>query len=673
VIFVIFVAFVTERTPWRVSAAAQQAQPAQQQPPPAQPKPPEQKGPVFRVGTHLVTVDAYPTSGGGKIIKDLKPDDFEVYEDGKLQKIENLEFIDYDAPLADDDRPVMLSARDGLELAADSRYRVVVIVLDRQSFDRTTWPPVRDALMEYLKKTVEPRDLVGLVTTDDPWESVILGRRLSSIEEQISDPDWLRTPYREDALVMAGCGMEGMLGRVRADTTFNMLEGLVRMLGQVREDHSSIVFATNFLPRATPNTNGNNQRSFSLPRTGLVGGKIQRIGPDMHQVYCEREKQRLNLIDFDRRFGDLTKDARASNISFYPIAIWNPTPVLPAEVISRKTGLPPPVGMQMPVRTSPRFAETLFDLAKATSGFAVAPMGNVTEGLSRIAGDVGSHYMLGYYTNNSKWDGKLRSIRVHLKRTGVEIRARRDYRAPTPDDIADLSATAKPGGKIVPAPVAGALSVLSAFRPSAQFYAYGAVAGKTMYVTIETPALAVQNGRWKDGAAIDVIAEAPGGETLGMSRGRLAANGRASLQVPLEGATPPAHMFVRLRAEGESITQRIAVGADKAALVGDPLAFRSSARGLAIPAAAFVFARDEKVRLEWPVLGAMDRYEIRLLDRYGLPLKFKVTAEEQPIMGARRLVSNFVLTSLGRGDYVVELNAFAGEQKESHYLAIRIN
>jgi VWFA-related protein len=568
---------------------------------------------------------------------------------------------------------VLLSARDGLELAADPRYRVIVIVLDRQSFDKTTWPPVRDALIDYLNETVEPRDLVGLVTTDDPWESLILGRRLSSIEEQISDPDWLRAPYREDALVMAGCGMDGMLGRVRADTTFTMLEGLVRMLGQVREDHSSIVFATNFLPRVPANLNGDNQRSMSLPRTGLVNGRIQSARPDMHQQYCEREKNRLNLIDFDRRFGDLTKDARASNISFYPIAVWNSSPVQPAEAISRRTGMPLPPGMQMPVRTSPRFAETLFDLAKATSGFAVPPMGNVTEGLSRIAGDVGSHYMLGYYTNNTRWDGKLRSIRVHLKRTGAEIRARRDYRAPTPEDIAGLSATAKPGGKIVPAPVAGALSVLSAFRPSAQFYAYGAIAGKTMYVTIETPALAVENGRWKDGASIDVIAEGSGGDSLGTARGRLAANGRASLQIPLEGPTPPSNMFVRLRAEGESITQRIAVGADRSVLVGDPLAFRSSARGLAIPAAAFVFQRDEKVRLEWPVLGAVDRYEARLLDRYGLPLKFRIAVEDQPVIGARRLVSTLVLTSLGRGDYVVELNAHAGDQKESHYLAIRIN
>ena len=640
-----------DRAPSVVSAAPQE--------PPAQQKPP-----VFRVGAHLVTVDAYPTSGG-KVLKGLAPDDFEVYEDGKLQKVENLEFVDYDERLPDDDRPVLLSARDGMELAADSRYRVTVFVLDRQAFDKETWPPVRAALLDYLKKTVEPRDLVGFVTTDEPWETMVLGRRLSAIEDQIADPEWLRTPYREDALVMAGCGMEGLLGRVRADSTFTLLEGLVRVLGQVREDHSNIVFVSNGLPRVPPNTNDDRSRSFSLPRTALVNGRIQRVGPSQHQSYCEHEKNRLNQIDFDRRFGELTKEARASNISFYPIAVWNSAPVQPAAFVAR--------GVQMPMRTSPGFADTLVDLAKATSGFAVLPKGNVGEGLNRIAADVGSHYMLGYYTSNTKWDGKLRSIRVRLKRTGAEIRARRDYRAPTPEDLEGFGAVRKTGARVVPAPVSGALSVLSAVRPSAQFYAYGAVAGKTMYVTIETPEIAVKAGRWKDGASIDVIAESPAGESLGIARGRLAANGRASIQVPLEGAEAPANMFVRVRADGESITQRIAVGANRSVLVGDPLAFRSSPRGLAIPAASFVFARDERVRLEWPVLGAVDRYEARLLDRYGLPLKFKVAVEEQPVLGARRLIGNLVLTSLGRGDYVVELTTYAGEQKEAHYTAIRIN
>jgi hypothetical protein len=404
---------------------------------------------------------------------------------------------------------------------------------------------------------------------------------------------------------------------------------------------------------------------MSLPRTGLVNGRIQRAGPDMHEQYCNSERRRLNNIDFDRRFMELTRSARAANISFYPIGVWNPNPVLPVEMLAR--------GVRPPLQPPAALVDSLVSLAKDTGGFLVPPMGDVSSGLSRIAGDVGTHYLLGYYTTNTKWDGKLRSIRVQLKRTGAEIRARKDYRAPTAEDIATLSAPRKPGERIVAAPVATALSVLSAARPSAQFFAYGAMAGKILYVTLETPAIAVEAGRWKDGASVDVIAEAADGTSVGLAHGRLGANGRASLQVPLDGSAAPASVFVRVRAEGESITQRTQVGADRGVLVGDALAFRSSGRGLAIPVASFVFARDERLRLEWPVLGAVDRFEARFLDRYGLPLKFRVAVDDQPVLGARRLVATLSLSSLGRGDYVIELAASAGAQTERHYLAVRVN
>src|SRR5947208_16472484 len=77
VIVVLFVICVAERGP---SAGAAQA--------PAGTSPTQSpKGPVFRAGAHLVTVDAYPTQGG-KIIPDLKPEDFEDCEDGKPQQVE---------------------------------------------------------------------------------------------------------------------------------------------------------------------------------------------------------------------------------------------------------------------------------------------------------------------------------------------------------------------------------------------------------------------------------------------------------------------------------------------------------------------------------------------------------------------------------------------------------
>jgi hypothetical protein len=48
--------------------------------------------------------------------------------------------------------------------------------------------------------------------------------------------------------------------------------------------------------------------------------------------------------------------------------------------------------------------------------------------------------VLGYYTTNTKWDGGLRKIQVREKKTGKTIRARREYRAPTPEEIAALAA-----------------------------------------------------------------------------------------------------------------------------------------------------------------------------------------------------------------------------------------
>ena len=76
-------------------------------------------------------------------------------------------------------------------------------------------------------------------------------------------------------------------------------------------------------------------------------------------------------------------------------------------------------------------------------------------------------------------------------------------------------------------PIVRALEPFAQVRASTQFFVYGALAGPTLTVTVEVPALAVEAGRWSDGAALDLIAEAADGRTVGITRGRLGANGRA--------------------------------------------------------------------------------------------------------------------------------------------------
>ena len=140
----------------------------------------------------------------------------------------------------------MLSAREGLELAADPGYRLVIFVLDRAAFDLPAWQTLREDLNDFLDSQVGPRDLVGLITTDRPWTDLFIGQGTAAIEDGIGTPEWLHAPPQEATAVLQGCDF-GLPGRIRADETDALLESIIRLVGQVREDRTSIVFISNGL------------------------------------------------------------------------------------------------------------------------------------------------------------------------------------------------------------------------------------------------------------------------------------------------------------------------------------------------------------------------------------------------------------------------------------------
>src|SRR4029453_11913813 len=118
VIFVSFVIFVLESRPWPVSATAQQTAPPTQ----------AQQRPVFRGGTHFGRGDAFPVRDG-KNIDGLTPEDFEILEDGKPQAIESFDFIRFDTFTPEAERREPSSQREGVDMAADPRNPVFVILV----------------------------------------------------------------------------------------------------------------------------------------------------------------------------------------------------------------------------------------------------------------------------------------------------------------------------------------------------------------------------------------------------------------------------------------------------------------------------------------------------------------------------------------------------------------
>ena len=94
---------------------------------------------------------------------------------------------------------------------------------------------------------------------------------------------------------------------------------------------------------------------------------------------------------------------------------------------------------------------------------------------------------------------------------------------------------------------------------------------------------------------------------------------------------PPARVTVRLRGGATpGADDWIVVEPATGSLLGDALAFRTGPRAATRPVATFEFARNERIRAEWPVLAPLNRREVRLLDRTGRPLPVDLPLAEDP-------------------------------------------
>jgi VWFA-related protein len=454
VFFVTFVCFVPARGPWAVSRETQ--------PPTQQPRPP-----VFRAGAHYVRVDAYPAARDGQIIEGLTRDDFEIYEDGKLQAIESFEYITFPAWTPEAERKDPRSQEEGFALAADPAYRVFAVVIDRAAFDMVGWNVMHRPLLDFLERALGPKDLFGLVDSKSEWTDFVLAQRTTTARIALSDPAWWqkKDDFDDYEWALVSCGLESLIPLAQVDRTYSLLEGLVRLFAAIRDERKSIIYVADGLTmmRGSMRAMSGNPRGTDVPKIGVTpGGRLgpmprDAVGGGSASTFCNAERMRLASVDFRYRYEELLKSARAGNVAFYPISPRG----LQGYEFTREGKLD--LGRH---RANEAELDSLRSLASETDGIAIVNTNDLRGGLTRIADDLRAYYVLGYYTTNTKWDGGLRSIKVKLKPKGTAIRARRQYRAPTLADISAMSAAmaAPPPTSATPPPVATLVGHPAAFR-----------------------------------------------------------------------------------------------------------------------------------------------------------------------------------------------------------------
>lgn len=623
----------------------------------------EKQQPI-RVGTNFVRVDVYPTRDG-RIVPGLRPSDFEIFEDGVLQKIDTFEHVVASiGPQTARIEPN--SQRDMEQAVANPRNRVFLIFLDGPYVAWESAVVINEPLIRFLENSVGDEDLVGVMTPGMSAKNVTFGRKMDVIEEGLRRKrDWGRQNRELDPELdrrqiqyglcypSAGDVAAKMVARSRERATLEALQDVVRYMASIREERKAIVAVTQgwFLYRPDPDLMRQREKEPPLGidpiRTGPTGKlttedyrhSVNALPPDQ----CDADRAYLAQIDDDELLREIVDDANRGNASFYMID---------------------PSGLT--ARGADR-SGAMRTLAENTDGVAVLNSNDLDRGFRRIADDMASYYLLGYYASNARPDGRFRTISVRVKQPGITVRARKGYRAPTEAEVsvarraAELPTTL--GGMT---PVQAAIDRLGRLRPDARFR-INAVVGSgpkpSLWVAGELQSTGARPDEFMQGATALIEAihgdrsttasvVLKPGELTFLTKLELPARRIGVLDVrarlrPDEGTAAPLSEGVRVdleSAEPQAMMYRRGVS------TGNRFA----------PAVEPKFSRTERLRIEIPVgPGARDGKASsgRLLDRGGLATQVPVILGERldEASGQRWITAEVTLGPLSPADYAIEV------------------
>lgn len=707
--------------------------------------------PTFRVEANFVRVDVYPTDAKGAPITDLTADDFELLEDGRPQQVTQFERVALSTTTARDERLDPTSAADGRAQAADPRRRVFVVFLDTWHTTFAGAVRARKPIVDMLERLIGPDDLFAVMTPEMDPRQITFARRTETIEHILTnDTTWgqreaLMRLHPEEQQIET-CFIEGMprcatgspatntgvasqlIRRRREQEVLDALEGLVRYLGGIREERKALITITSGYHMYEPKPDLVRRDGCEAPPTlGGVGtgpdGRLRtnpqrvQVGPvgQMSSADCFNTALKYAMVNNRQRFMALTQEANRYNVSFYPfdtrglagfdrdMGDRNETMVGDqGEWFNRATGTAP--GSLMGDRASLNARlDSLRMLAENTDGLAVINTNDLDGGARRIVQDLSSYYLLGYYSSNESLDGKWRTIRVRIKRPGVQVRARKGYRALRPEDMITATAAARGAaaggaGDAVAAAEGAALSTalgsVSGLRDGQPwrsraawfFHAGGGAVSRTgrVWVTADLEASALRDAALAQGGTLAITVVDAAGQPIGQAEAPLAAGARSISTEVAATAVPLAagDLLVRLRLTpaGGGLpltdTTRVALATADTPAAGPRLSRASPiTRQKFVPTADPRFRRNEKVRVEVPVAPGASAASAELLDQTGtvmaaIPVAAALVPPDDAGIGWA--TADVALAPLGAGDYVVRVKVAHQDGDQQVLAAVRV-
>ncbi len=632
--------------------------------------------PVFRSEINFVRVDAIVTDGDGNPLRDLTIDDFEIFEDDVLQRVETFKLVEHTGEF-DPGLPPPSSIRNQFDLereAAREDSRIFVFFLDEYHVRDYNAIRMTQPLVDFVQNELAPTDLVGIMYPLTPLFDVTLTRNHEQIVHALQrfkgrkydyEP---RNMYEMEYAYYPTTAVE----KIRNDVSLSALKALAMKLGGLREGRKSIIVLSEGYSDYVPP---------QLRDETAVGGGLrsaQRYNPRAGNNRYEDSARLFQDMGMRANLVYTADIANRNNTSFYMV---DPRGLAVYEYdLSQVT-----IDYQTDQRMLRDLQETLHVLAEQSDGRAIVNRNDLSPGLAQIVADQSFYYLLGYTSTEAPTDGEFHEIKVRVNRPDVKIRARKGYFALTETDVARVLAPAKPE-----TPKAVELALATLAEPTRGRLVRTWVGarrgdnGKTRLTFVWEPIGANQSRRSESASQIMLMAMS---DSAAYFRGEVPARSDSTLpradfdadpgEIELNVAIEDQYGDVLDRAVEEFVVPDL-TGPDLA--LSTPAVMRAQnaiefrrvvADANTLPTAGRHFRRTDQLLVRGEVYtpgNAPADVSAQLLNRQGSPmieLPVERTADG-------RYELSLQLSPFPRGDYVIEISAASGDDTATALVPFRI-
>ncbi|MGE5124939.1 MAG: VWA domain-containing protein, partial [Betaproteobacteria bacterium] len=418
--------------------------------------PPDLQREVFRVDTEVVLLDVVVRDKKGRTVRDLRPDEVMVYEDGVKQDVDGFRFLDSRAAgEAIEEAQAAAPAQRSTPPSPEGRHlNLVTLLFDRLGPDGRAI--ARKAALSFVELEDRPDVYVSVFqigeslrllqqfTTDRETVRHAVLRATGELDTQYTaatdqltraTQEAAEAKQRADALMQGGPGVSdsgaaaAALGQqvAMADLTVNALR-LTETLQREQQGRSAL-FAVLALARQ--------QQALAGRKTILFFSQGLQTPPTLEHVLqtaiSEANRANVSVYAVDARglsttsnlaaARDTLQEAVATGMRQQMTRGYLPVTREEATIVDNA---------EAAIRMDP--IATLGDLATSTGGLLIANTNDVRAGVARAIGDLRGYYELAYSPSNREFDGKFRRVSLKVSRPGVTVQTRSGYFAMPPGE-----------------------------------------------------------------------------------------------------------------------------------------------------------------------------------------------------------------------------------------------